>query len=828
MKTYKVSVAPNRFAKLGEWKNYDVDWDFLVKELTQKLIRTKETYAEYLAMKRDEQGNVKDRGGFVGGWLKDGNRRKWNVLCRSLITFDLDECPKDILDSIELMSPYKMIIYSTHKHSPESPRLRLIIPLTKECSEEEYEPISRMIAKELAEECGFSMDCFDRTTHEPNRLMYFPTASKDGKFIGKTLLGKEVDPTEVLARYDNWKDITQWPTAPKEEELRRSEVRDLDDPSKKDFIIGYFCSVFGIKETIENFLSDVYIEGTIRDRYTYIGGDSQSANGAIVYNNTFLYSHHEHDPVHGQGSVNAFDLVRIHKFGELDKDVPEGTKSGSLPSYKACKKWAEALPELKEVIDEARNRKASERAKKDFEWDLDMPQEEGDDSWMSDLQRHPENHKILETYDNYSIILNNDPRLKGLVGINQFSTYPEVLKRAPWKRADVSNPSWTDNDDAQLFGYINKYYGLKNTLFLSKAVEGWMSTNAFDPVKDFIESVKWDGKPRVESYFIDYLGADDNVYVRTVTRKMFVAAIARVYEPGCKFDYLVTLVGKQGLGKSLACRNLAGPNGRWFSDSISGAANLNAKETYESLRGQWIVEWGELAALKKGEREQVKLFLSKQTDTYRGAYLRRTMAYPRRCIFIGTTNDDTFLNDATGARRFLIIDCHGHSKKNVWDVTLNEVNQMWAEAKELYDKGENIMDLADVARMALEQQVAHTETNEYVAELEQFLEIKIPKDWYKKPLTERRQFIQATNEFRTQLLKESGESEELVLREKACVEEFKYEFYGKDRSAIKDSLASRKINEAFSLLGWIADSTPANYGLYGKQRGWRRSKTTKN
>lgn len=793
MEKYKISFAKTRLAK--EWDQAEVPWEQLIKTLTTTL-RTKETFEEYMAMSKDKQGDVKDHGGFVGGALTDKLRKRGHVSARSLITFDLDECPNDMIDLLDLLNPFKMIIYSTHKHTSAKPRLRLIIPLTDECSEEEYEPVSRMVAKELSEACGFSFECFDPTTHQATRLMYFPTTSADGEFYSKVLSGKEVNPKEELAKYKDWHNTEEWPKSEKEEKIRRSEITKLGDPTKKDFIIGYFCSVFNIYDVIEKFLSDVYIEGTIKDRYTYVG--SESSNGAIVYDNgTYLYSNHSHDPAMGQGALNAFDLVRIHKFGELDKDVPEGTKSGNLPSYKACKKWAEALPELKEVIDEARNRKAAERAKKDFEWDLDMPQEEGDDSWMSDLQRHPENHKILETYDNYSIILNNDPRLKGLVGINQFSTYPEVLKKAPWKRADVSNPSWTDNDDAQLFGYINKYYGLKNTLFLGKAVEGWMSTNAFDPVKDFIESVKWDGKPRVESYFIDYLGADDNVYVRTVTRKMFVAAIARVYEPGCKFDYLVTLVGKQGLGKSLACRNLAGPNGRWFSDSISGAANLNAKETYESLRGQWIVEWGELAALKKGEREQVKLFLSKQTDTYRGAYLRRTMAYPRRCIFIGTTNDDTFLNDATGARRFLIIDCHGHSKKNAWDVTLNEVNQMWAEAKELYDKGENIMDLADVARMALEQQEAHTEENEYLADLAVFLDTPVPKDWYKKSIGERQQYFRATHEFNV----ENNGKEEMILRDVVCPQEFWVECLGRQKGT-SDNYASRRINEAFTKLGW--------------------------
>ena len=806
MDKYKISLGKSNMTKI--WEQKEVTWDELVKRLT-KTTRTKESFDDYMKMSKDDQGQIKaSKGGFVGGALIDGLRRRNHVACHSLITLDLDECPPGILDDLELLCPYQTIVYSTHKHSEKFPRLRLVMPLSKEVSEEEYEPLARKVASK----CGVNMTCFDRTTYEATRLMYFPTTSKDGQFIGLVIPGKIVDVDEELSSYKDWHNVDEWPRSEKETSIRRSEVSKIGDPRNKNNIIGQFCSVFTIDDVIEKFLSDVYEPGTIPDRYTFIGGST--SNGARVYQNgTFLFSDHQTDPVHGQGCANAFDLVRIHKFGHLDVDLPEGTKAGDYPSYRACKKWAESLPELNDIVNEARNKRIAEKARKDFSDFV-----EGDDSWMEALQRHPENHKILETYDNYFIILNNDPRLKGLVGINQFSTYPEVLHKAPWKRADDSNKAWTDNDDAQLFGYINKYYGLKNNLFLSKAMEGWMSENAFDPVKEFIESEKWDGLSRVESYFIDYLGADDNLYVRTVTRKMFVAAVSRIYQPGCKFDYLVTLVGKQGIGKSLACRNLAGENGQYFSDSISGAANLNAKEVYESLRGQWIVEWGELAALKKGEREQVKLFLSKQTDTYRGAYLRRTTAYPRRCIFIGTTNDDTFLNDATGARRFLIVDCHGHGKKNAWDITEAEVRQLWAEAKVMYDKGENIMDLSDVARMALEQQEAHTEENIYIGQLEDFLETPIPADWQKKSIGERQQFYRSTHDF---VISEGGEG--MVKRDIACAQEFWVEYLGNPRGT-SDNIKSRIINDAFNRLGWTETRVVTTKGYKG-HRGHLRPKS---
>lgn len=818
MEKYKISLGKSNMTL--KWEPYEATWKNLETRLKQTE-KTSETYKEYMAMSKDDQGKIKAcKGGFVGGALTDGLRRRGHIACHSLITFDLDECPPDILDDIELMTPYKMIIYSTHKHSPESPRLRLILPLNRECSEEEYEPLARMVAKRLSDECGFSMDCFDRTTYEATRLMYYPTTSKDGEFIFRTLPGADVDVDKELGRYKDWHNTSEWPISSKEEPIKKSAKSKLGNPAEKKNIIGAFCSVFDVYDVLERYLYEVYVPGTIRDRYTFVGGES--SNGAIVYDNGwYLFSNHDHDPAHGN-CVNAFDLVRIHKFGDLDIDLPEDTKPTKRPSHIACEKWALEIPEvasemerIKEDIRKARTTKAIN----DFAGEITVNGER--EPWLDKLIKNPQTDRYVESAENYTTILMNDKNLVHLCGYNQFSTESEIIGTPPWKRADNAKITWGDDDDNQLYCYISKVYKIRKKNELIAAMSGWVAENAFDPVKQYIETAKWDGVPRIEKYFIDYLGADDNEYVRTVTRKMFVAAVARVYNPGCKFDYMVTLVGKQGIGKSYACLKLVGENQGWFQDSLNGSA-LGDDKSYDKVQGMWIVEIGELAALKKADREQVKLFISKQVDTYRKAFHKRNESYPRRCIFIGTTNDNLFINDATGGRRFLVIDCHGNSKKKPWDISLEEVHQLWAEAKVLYDGGEQIMDISKIADIALAQQEAHMEINEFLSDVEQFVNIKLPSNWSKKDILSRSQFIRGTEEHRTSIINDEG-SGETVLRQKACVAEFVCEFQGHDRSY--KSSDSRKINEAFMKLGWIQERTPSNYGIYGNQRGWRRPKS---
>ncbi len=191
-------------------------------------------------------------------------------------------------------------------------------------------------------------------------------------------------------------------------------------------------------------------------------------------------------------------------------------------------------------------------------------------------------------------------------------------------------------------------YGITNAKKITDAFLLTADSNRFHPVRNYLNSLKWDGQKRLETLFIDYLGAEDTAYVRAVTRKVLTGAVARVYEPGIKFDYALVLVGPQGIGKSEIISRL----GCGFSSDT--LTTLQGKEAYEQIQSFWLIELGELSALKKAEVETIKLFISKKEDAFRQAYARYTGRYPRQCIFIGTTNNDEFLKDQTGNRRFYL------------------------------------------------------------------------------------------------------------------------------------------------------------------------------
>ena len=293
--------------------------------------------------------------------------------------------------------------------------------------------------------------------------------------------------------------------------------------------------------------------------------------------------------------------------------------------------------------------------------------------------------------------------------------------------------------------------------------------------------------------------------------KTFVAAVSRIFKPGCKFDYMLTLIGKQGIGKSYIIKKLAMD---WFSDSIT---DIKGKEAYEALDGVWIMEMGELAALKKSEREAIKGYISKQEDTYRKAFARNVTVNKRQCVFIGTTNDNEFLNDPTGGRRFWVVETDESKRtKTVWDdLSQAEVDQIWAEAMHYYKKGENIMHLdKDITDKAQTIQSRHSQHNSFIGIIEEFVSIKITDNWNDKSLPERRQWIQSTEDFRAE------EDANLIERTRVCAIEIWCEAMGKDVASLTNIMA-RQINEALdNLSGWVRDKYPRKYGAYGNQRGF--------
>ena len=334
----KIAVGNSRMDK--KWKNRDISWEDLCQRVSST-IRTTETVEEYRKLKKGAQDNIKDVGGFVGGQLREGRRKNGMVLCRSMLTLDMDYGEPGIWDEIDLLHDFRCCVYSTHKHTPEHPRLRIIIPLARDITENEYPAVARMVAKEIG------IDLFDDTTYEACRLMYWPSTSANGEFFYKTKDGPLLDPDAYLAKYADWHDASTWPVSSRQSEAVRRSITQQADPLEKPGIVGAFCRAYTIEEAIETFLSDVYEPSSMNGRYDYIPADS--AAGVVVYDGKFAYSHHATDPVCGK-LLNAFDLVRLHKFRELDENVGLDTPPGKLPSFKAMSDLALGDDKVKAVF----------------------------------------------------------------------------------------------------------------------------------------------------------------------------------------------------------------------------------------------------------------------------------------------------------------------------------------------------------------------------------------------------------------------------------------------------------------------------------------------
>lgn len=302
----KIAYGDSRTAR--KWKNNEISWEDFCKRVSTTQYTT-ETVEEYRKMTKARRDAIKDVGGYVAGHLKDGRRKVGHVLCRSMLTLDMDNGMPGILDELKMLTDYRMCIYSTHKHTPDAPRLRLVIPMTREVSEDEYPAVGRKVAQEIG------MDLFDDSTYEPNRLMYWPSTSSNGEYVYEVLDGELLDPDVYLAKYDNWRDISTWPVSSRESEVVKAAVNKVADPLVKEGIVGVFCRTYTIRDAIEKFLPDVYEPSAMEGRYDYIPADSSA--GVQIIEEKFSYSHHATDPACGM-LLNAFDVVRVHKFPDDD------------------------------------------------------------------------------------------------------------------------------------------------------------------------------------------------------------------------------------------------------------------------------------------------------------------------------------------------------------------------------------------------------------------------------------------------------------------------------------------------------------------------------
>jgi len=798
---FRLDIATGRSRKETAWKNKQVDWSAILDKIAVTH-RTAELYKDYLAAKKERQDEIKDIGGFVGGFLTSGRRKSANVMERQLITLDIDHGPADIWEDYKLQYDNAAALYSTHKHSAETPRYRLLIVLDRAVFADQYEAIARRIAGTLG------INYFDDTTFEAARLMYWPSTAKDGEYVFHHQDGPALSADEILASYRDWTDISQWPVSDRQADRIRTSAKKQGDPLEKPGIVGAFCRTYDIHEAIEKYLSDVYETTDQEGRYTYTAGSC--AGGLITYDDKFAFSHHATDPAGGK-LCNAFDLVRLHLHGLKDDDSKEDTPMNRRPSFLAMEETARKDDAVRLQLGRERLESAADEFAEDYQGDEDEKSAVADpasDEWLGKLEQDKKGN-VLATVDNIVLILEHSPKLKGALAFDEFIQRPVVTRSLPW-RSIKSGRFLTDRDEQNLSHHLEKFYGIPaNDSKQGKALGVILERYKVHPVREYLNGLSWDGTPRVDGVLIDYLGAADTPYTRAVTRKTLTAAVARVFSPGCKFDYMLVLVGRQGVGKSTIAQKL----GRtWFSDTFS---TIEGKEGFEQLQGVWIVEMGELAGMKKAEVGAIKHFISKTVDRYRVAYGKHVTDFPRQCIIIGTTNNGEFLrNDANGNRKFWPVPVYEQAPtKEVWEeLTEYEVGQIWAEALTLYRAGESLHLAANLEADAHGVQAEHTERDERSGAVAEFLDMPLPEKWYEWDIDERRSHLSAGD------LAEAGTLERSVV----CIAEIWCELFGR-RLADMTSYNTKDLHAIMrNIPGWEATKGQRRIKNYGRQLTYKR------
>ena len=788
-----LATAHSRIAK--KWRNRRWLWSELLQRCSETK-RTGETAAEYARMSKEEQSNIKDVGGFVGGYLSGGIRKNANVMYRTVATLDIDYGTVNVWDDFTMAFGFAAMIYSTHKHSSKTPRYRLVFPLSRPVSPAEYEPLCRKIAAEIG------IDLFDDTTYELPRLFYWPSTSKDADFVFDYQDGPACDVDAILSQYVDYKDVSAWPLSSREGDVIAHEIKKQGDPTEKPGVIGAFCRAYSIEDAIDTFLSDKYEKTGHDGRYTYKLGSV--AGGLVCYEGKFAYSHHETDPASKQ-LCNAFDLCRVHLFGAQD----EGSRALDVtrkPSYAAMQEFAAKDKAVKLLM--ARER--AQAAADDFDGldDAELP-EDYNDEWKAELE-YTKSGKLLCNIANIILILENDPALAGHIVHDLFTGMDSAKDGLPWNK---NANQWTDTDDANLRVWLEKHYDITGKEKIADALTAVLTRHSYHPIRDYLSGLTWDGVPRLDRIIIDYMGAEDSELNRAMSRKHFVAAVARVFNPGCKYDYCLIMSGAEGIGKSTL---LCVMGGKWFNDSIT---TLEGKEGMEQLRRAWVVELGELSSIKRSDVEQVKAHLSKQVDIYRAAYARRVLEHPRQCVFCGTTNEALFLKGDTGNRRFWVIPVVAELRKyRDWSEAIRrDRDQLWAEAVHYYKQGEPLYLSEELEAQAKQRQQDFNDDNDdpIVAMLDKYLNTLLPVNWDTMDIQARRSYLRDPDPL---------QAEGTVKRDRVCAAEFICEQLGKDMADKDYKYLCRRVSK---MIGdrpeWErVSSTKHAAKLYGTQRGFRR------
>lgn len=862
-KKYKITTFKNRYKTEGVLT--EKTFEQLYFGFKTKVKRTREKYSEYTSADKMTKLNIKDVGGFIGGETEGNKRINGIRIMRQLLTLDIDTKSPNVLDYIKRNVHFYCVVHTTHSHNPDENRYRIIAPLSREVNADEYEALGRRIAYSIENTKSESWKgLFDETTFQANRLMFFPSVSADGEYVCELLnldmLAEEqpiIDVDEVLSQYLDKNNIFEWfkPEKVDTEQIGKNTLQNKN-PLKAKGMVGAFNRTYSISQAIEKFLPHVYTKER-NGRYTYVAGDSHGG-GMTLNNDTIFYSHHGTDPANLYYR-SAFDLVRIHLFGNYDNQfTPEKELEEKFlektDSFKRMIEFCRSIPEVVEHSDSnisLRNKLEQQEAYIDEHFtDLEeektvvsKPAEEPletskepakvaktekvtkeeeveDNSWLVKLDG------IKSQMAKLDIIFSKDKTVGNLFYFDTFRDNICFNRKPHWHKRFKEGMALADKDMAHIRAHLDKVFDIRGERQIDDAVIVEADKIQKNKVIDWFDSLVWDKKPRLETFFNEFFKVPLNPFTRVAFKHWLVGAVSRIYEAGAPMDLLLIIKGKQGIGKSLFFKRLATPDFSKSGDHLYSDTKIDfnkAKDSYEQLEGIWIYEWKELAGMNMSDQESIKAFVDKTEDKFRRSYGRRNVEIKRRVAFGGSTNDNAPLRDRTGNRRFLVMDSGLEQNecyiKDKTKFSQEYRDQLLAEAIELYHSGYDIFEWTEEQLAWWERSnESNLAENDFIGRISSYLEMKRPKSWYSMSVEQMKYYMQKYDFDKNENGDVMYDEEDLETATKVCVPELWQVALGQ-----KDLTINRYqrdlIYQSIEHLEWKVDKTKqARFGVFGHQR----------
>lgn len=645
------------------------------------------------------------------------HRTKVAVESRCALTLDVDYPGAAFLKRLA-QKEWAYLLHTTFSSTENEPRYRLIIPLSRAVTPDEYYCAAGAVLQDLGKEQ------FDQGSVQPERYMFRPSEPKKNTFWYEVHDGPVAD---VEALLDDFKaDLSDLPM-PRAGKNKRN-------PYELEGTVGAFNRAYSdFADLIHEY--DLPYEPDGADRWHLIGAAAAAGMGICAPG--LVYSHHANDPAYGQ-TCSAFDLARLHMFGHLDEGAKPATPIHKLPSTAAMREIA-----TKDV------RVVTELVGSDFAASMEATAE-AIESGMNNSPDAPADWRLgfalnsrtgMPTDDihNWDLIVANDPSFRGLY-YNELSMAIETDRDLPWRKLTPGREIFDGGDRSSLLLYIEREYHIRPTrAYMDDLINDRAHRRRVNPVLDYLNSLKWDGVSRIETCLP---GVRPTSFTRLAARKSLVAAAARMIDPGIKWDHMLIFYGPEGLGKSYWVEKMA----RGYSSNLG---RIGDKDTLITMQRSWIMMADEGHSLRKADFDAQKEFLTRTADVFRMPFDRESAVHKRHCVIWGSTNDDVFLRRQEGNRRFLIVKAED---KVDFDILTDEyVDQVWAEAVHLYKQGELLYLTPEESELAKVNREPFTEEDALAGIIHEYLETRVPADWASMSPLDRQMWLQNSNDGMTPL-----------------------------------------------------------------------------